>query len=934
MTDYKSSLNLPQTEFPMRANLAQREPNVLERWQRLDIYQHLRAARAGRPKWVLHDGPPYANGAIHIGHAVNKVLKDVINKSRLIMGYDVPYVPGWDCHGLPIEVSVEKKHGRPGGKISAREFRAKCRQYAREQLEDQKAGFQRLGIIGDWQNPYLTMSSQIEADTIRALGKIIANGHFQRGYKPVHWCFDCHSPLAEAEIEYHDKTSKAIDVAFSVVDAADFYRRLKLQHDSSNGNATSKLAIPIWTTTAWTIPANQLVSVNPDSTYELVEARDESGTTWRLLLAASLRAGCLERYGLQLQQILTTAKGSAVVGVQLRHPYYQDRVVPVLAGTFVDDQEGTGAVHGATAYGLDDFQIGQEHGLEVLNPVNAYGKFNADFPQVGGWHAFRDQDKLIELIKACGNLLACVDYQHSYPHCWRHKKPTIYRATSQWFISMDANGLRDQALAGIAETDWVPAWGQSRIHSMIANRPDWCLSRQRYWGVPIPVWTHKHSDQLHPDTLNLVERVATLVESQGIDAWFETSDAEFLGADSEDYQRSDSTVDVWFDSGSTHHSVLRPRPELHFPAQLYLEGSDQHRGWFHSSLLVSCAINGKPPYEQVLTHGFTVDEKGYKMSKSLGNVIAPQEIIQQYGADVLRLWVASSDYSGEIPISKEILARTSDIYRRIRNTIRFLLANTSDFTADQRVPSAELLELDAWLLQQAYELEQEVIQHYQRYQFAELIAKVHSFCAFTLGAVYLDVCKDRQYTLARTSRARRSAQTAMATVLPALLRWMAPVLSFTCEEAWSYLNASDETSVLATVFDLEAPSSEDRALNADDWQALLSLRERVNAELEHARASKLIGSSLEAELQIQAPAAELASINKIGAELRFWLLCSKVEVAPQASAELQITIAKSTAAKCARCWHRVASVGTDPQHLEICTRCITNLGDGETRRFV
>ena len=932
MTDYKASLNLPHTEFPMRARLAQREPEILQKWQELDIYSYLRSQRVGRQKWVLHDGPPYANGAIHIGHAVNKVLKDVINKSRLLMGYDVPYVPGWDCHGLPIEVSIEKKYGRPGAKLSAKQFRAACRQYAQEQIEDQVAGFQRLGVIGDWHQPYLTMSSQIEADTIRALGAIIAKGHLQRGHKPVHWCFDCGSPLAEAEIEYQDKQSQAIDVAFPVLDRDDFCSRLQIAPDSCRG----KLAVAIWTTTAWTIPANQLVSLHPDCTYDLVEATDAQGNVWCLLLAAKLRDSCLQRYHLQPGHVLASVPGTNLAGVQLQHPYYADRRVPVFTASFVSDAEGTGAVHGATAYGLDDFYLGQQHGLEVLNPVDERGRFAADFPEVGGWQVLRDAEKFVEVIRRSGNLLACVNFQHSYPNCWRHKKPTIYRATSQWFISMDAKGLRQSALQGIAQTQWVPAWGEERIRGMIANRPDWCLSRQRYWGVPIPIWTHKHSGELHPDTLQLIEQVAQLVERDGIDAWFDLDDSQMLGAASDDYTRSQNTVDVWFDSGSTHHSVLKPREELHFPAQLYLEGSDQHRGWFHSSLLVSCAINGCPPYEQVLTHGFTVDERGHKMSKSLGNVIAPQEIISQYGADVLRLWVASSDYRGEIPISKEILARTSDIYRRIRNTIRFLLANTSDFDAStDAVAEADLLELDSWLLQQCYELEQQVIEHYQQYEFAELIGKVHAFCAFSLGAVYLDVCKDRQYTLGRNSRARRSAQTVMATVLPALLRWIAPVLSFTSEEAWAHLTNASVGSVFASEFQASKPDTRHCQLQPEDWQQLLKVRDQVNAALEQARDDKLIGSPLEAELLIQAGSDWLPAIKKLGEELRFWLLCSEVEVQASAAAtDLRIKVSKSSANKCERCWHRVSSVGSNSQHPQICQRCISNLAEGEQRLFV
>ena len=935
MTDYKSTLNLPQTSFPMRANLPTREPKILAKWEELDIYQYLRQARVGKQKWVLHDGPPYANGEIHLGHAVNKVLKDMINKSRLLMGYDVPYVPGWDCHGLPIEVGIEKKYGRPGQKLSAREFRAACRDYASGQIIKQKQGFQRLGVVGDWQNPYLTMSPQIEADTIRALGRIIAKGHLQRGYKPVHWCFDCCSALAEAEIEYQDKRSLALDVAFAFTDPQACLQRLGL---SAQNSGSGKLATVIWTTTPWTLPANQMVNLHPESSYCLVEAESNSGQRWRLLLSEQLHEQCLERYQLKPLGVLARARGQDLAGLELTHPFYE-RSVPIGVGAYVSESEGSGAVHSAPAYGLDDFQSGQELGLEILNPVDDRGRFAPDFPAVGGWHIWRDEAQLIELLKNSGNLLAGVEIRHSYPHCWRHKKPTIYRATSQWFISMEAQNLRASALEGIAATNWVPDWGEARIRGMIEKRPDWCISRQRYWGVPITLWTHKTSNKLHPKTLELLEQVAQLVEQQSIDAWFELDDSQLLGADSQLYERSSNTLDVWFDSGTTHHSVLRARPELQFPAQLYLEGSDQHRGWFHSSLLASCAINGCPPYEQVLTHGFTVDENGHKMSKSLGNVIAPQEIIGKLGADVLRLWIAASDYRGEIPISKEVLARISDTYRRIRNTMRYLLANTADFNPSLSPAAEHWLQLDCWLLRQTLEVQEQVTLHYERYEFSELVSKIHNYCSFTLGAVYLDVSKDRQYTLGRDSSARRSAQHAMYQALEALVRWIAPVLSFTAEEVWELMPERQHQSALAASFSesqerlQSACARAPERLSADDWQQLLQLRELVNRELEQARNDKVIGSSLEAEVKVQAPAAAMAAASKLGDELKFWLLVSRCELEEQASGTYSIEVAASAQPKCIRCWHRVEDVGQHPEHPELCGRCVVNLTTGEARRY-
>ena len=924
----------------MRARLAQREPEILVRWKKLDIYHYLRQQRSGCKKWILHDGPPYANGKIHIGHAVNKTLKDIINKSRWLMGFDVPYVPGWDCHGLPIEVQMEKRYGRPGGKLSAAQFRAACRDYAREQLIEQRKDFERLGLIGDWEHPYLTMDPHVEADTIRALGEIIRKGHLVRGNKPVHWCFDCGSALAEAEIEYCEKVSTAIDVAFPVREQEDFLHRLGIAvADAGEGT----LAVVIWTTTPWTIPSNQFVTLNPDLDYTLVQA-SANGVRRRLLLASAQVNNCLQRYEMQVERIIASAKGAAFIGAVLQHPYYS-RSVPIFPGNYVSADEGSGAVHGAPAYGVDDFLCGKAQGMEILTPVNAHGYFHEEVEQVAGWHVFRDEKKLVSLLAASGNLLRACAYPHSYPHCWRHKKPTIYRATAQWFVSMEAHNLRAQVCAEIPQVQWTPAWGETRLAGMIGQRPDWCISRQRYWGVPIPLWTHCNSGGLHPRTQELLEVVAQRVEKQGVDAWFTLNDAELLGADAAQYERSNDTLDVWFDSGSTHHSVLKQRAELNFPADLYLEGSDQHRGWFHSSILNSVAINGTAPYRAVLTHGFTVDAQGRKMSKSLGNIVAPQTVIDKLGADVLRLWIAATDFSGEMSISDEILARTADAYRRIRNTIRFLLANTHDFVFEQhQVAATKWVALDAWIIDYAYALQQRIVASYEAYRLAEVVQSVHQFCSITLGAFYLEVIKDRQYTLPADSHARRSAQTAMYHLLEALLLWIAPILSFTAEEAWGFMPQRAWSTIFAARWYTDlVPLPLDAPLQSADWERLLKVRQAVNLVLEELRANKQIGASLEARVALYAATPDYQLLSILGDELRFLLITSEAQVMPldqspeNASATtlegIKIVAQSNDCQKCARCWHRTADVGTNSQYTDLCARCVINLKAGEKRIF-
>ncbi len=939
MADYKATLNLPQTDFPMRGNLPQREPETLARWEQIDLYRRTREARVGQEQFILHDGPPYANGEIHIGHAVNKVLKDIINKSRLVAGFDVPYVPGWDCHGLPIELQVEKTIGKAGNKVDAKTFRKACRDYATSQVEKQRVDFKRLGVMGDWSNPYLTMSFKNEADIIRALGKIIANGHLHRGAKPVYWCADCGSALAEAEVEYEDKNSPAIDVRFGVVDEAAFVAQCSPADDAGSG----AISVPIWTTTPWTLPANQAVALNPEHHYVLVQMDTAAGTE-RLLLAEELMESAVKRYGGFNTRVLARCTGSVLDGQQLRHPFY-DRVVPVVVGEHVTLDAGTGAVHTAPGHGQEDFEVGQHYGLEVVNPVGDNGCFLPDTPLFAGEFVFKANDHVIEVLKEHGALLHLETIRHSYPHCWRHKTPIIFRATAQWFISMDQKGLREMALHEIDGVRWIPDWGQARIRGMIEHRPDWCISRQRSWGIPICLFVHRETGEPHPDTPRLIEEVALRVERTGIDAWFDVATDDLLGDEAVHYEKVSDTLDVWFDSGTTHYSVLEQRPELRFPADMYLEGSDQHRGWFHSSLLASVAMNGVAPYRSVLTHGFTVDAEGRKMSKSLGNVVAPQQVVNSLGADVLRLWVAATDYRGEMHVSDEILKRTADAYRRIRNTARFLLGNMTGFDPAQHLlPLDELIALDRWAVERARQLQGEVMRAYEDFDFHHIYQKVHNFCSVDMGSFYLDIIKDRQYTTPSDSHARRSAQSALYHIAEALARWLAPILSFTAEEIWHYLPGERGESVfLATYYSFPeaTPMGE---LDMEYWQQVLAVREAVSKELERVRVEGRIGSSLEAELELYCDDVLLPLLGKLGDELRFVLITSYAAVHPLAAAPadavetgragLRLKVTPSGHGKCVRCWHRREDVGAHADHPELCGRCVENVsGAGEQRRF-
>ena len=946
-TDYSKTLNLPETPFPMRGDLAKREPAWVEAWAEQGLYQRLREARRGAPLFVLHDGPPYANGQLHLGHAVNKVLKDMIVKARQLAGCDAHYVPGWDCHGLPIENAIEKQFGRG---LSRDEMQARSRAYATEQIAQQMADFRRLGVLGDWEHRYATMDKANEAGEIRAFKRVIERGFVYRGLKPVYWCFDCGSSLAEFEIEYADKASQTLDVAFECAQPQRLAEAFGLP-----SLAKAAFAV-IWTTTAWTIPANQALNLNPALEYALVDT--ERGI---LLLARSLVERCLERYGLA-GTVLATAPGERLGGLEFRHPLAHvhpgyDRASPVYLADYATAEDGTGIVHSSPAYGLDDFNSCVAHGMavaDILNPVQGNGSYAADFPLFGGQNIWKAAPQVIEALRGAGRLLATAHLSHSYPHCWRHKTPVIYRAAAQWFVRMDAETpstrgifandraprtLRQLALEAIDATSFYPENGRARLRDMIANRPDRCISRQRSWGVPLPFFLHKDSGELHPRTMEILDQAAGIVEQGGIEAWSRVTAEEILGEqDAAHYTKSSDILEVWFDSGSTFWHVLRGThvglhgtPGFHAEgpeADLYLEGHDQHRGWFHSSLLLGCALYGRAPYRGLLTHGFTVDGSGRKMSKSLGNTVVPQEVSGRLGAEIIRLWVAATDYSGDLAIDEKILARVVDVYRRIRNTLRFLLANTSDFDpAADAVPHDRLLEIDRWMLARAAQFQAEVLQHYEVYEFHPVVAKLQVFCAEDLGAFYLDVLKDRLYTTAPASRARRSAQTALWQLTHALLRWMAPFLSFTAEEAWRVFAPGRSPSIFTETFwSFEAP---DEALLAK-WARIREIRDTVNKEIEAVRAAERIGSSLQATVQLRLNDADHALLASLGEDLKFVLITSAATIAPGDA--LGVTVTPSGASKCARCWHWRDDVGHDAQHPLLCGRCTSNLhGAGEAR---
>jgi isoleucyl-tRNA synthetase len=942
--DYSKTLNLPDTPFPMRGDLAKREAGWVKDWNDNGLYKRLRAARHGAPLFVLHDGPPYANGQIHIGHAVNKVLKDMIVKARQLAGFDAHYVPGWDCHGLPIENAIEKQFGR---NLSRDDMQAKSRAYATEQIGLQMADFKRLGVLGDWEHRYATMDPANEAGEIRAFKRVIERGFVYRGLKPVYWCFDCGSSLAEFEIEYADKKSQTLDVAFLCAEPAKLAAAFGLAKLDKDAFAV------IWTTTAWTIPANQALNLNPALTYALVDT-----PKGLLMVAESLVEKCLARYGLE-GTVRATALGEKLGGLNFHHPLAHvdagyARLSPVYLADYATADDGTGIVHSSPAYGLDDFNSCVSHGMavkDILNPVQGQGAYAADFPLFGGQHIWKAVPVIIEALRNAGRLMATQGIEHSYPHCWRHKSPVIYRAAAQWFVRMDEGQgifttdkapktLRQLALDAIDATQFYPENGRARLRDMIANRPDWCISRQRSWGVPLPFFLHVDTGEPHPRTMEILDQAADIVEKGGIEAWSRVTAEEILGAaDAANYRKSSDILEVWFDSGSTFSHVLRGThtglhgvPGYHTEgpeADLYLEGHDQHRGWFHSSLLLGCALYDRAPYRGLLTHGFTVDGSGRKMSKSLGNTVAPQEVSNKLGAEIIRLWVASTDYSGDLAIDDKILARVVDAYRRIRNTLRFMLANVSDFDPKaDAVPAAEMLEIDRWMLSRAAQFQADVLKHYEVYEFHPVVSKLQVFCSEDLGAFYLDVLKDRLYTTAPKSLARRSAQTALWQLTHAMLRWMAPFLSFTAEEAWPVLAPGQSPSIFTeTYWTFGAP---DEALLAK-WARIREVREAVNRDIETVRSAGALGSSLQAKVSITVPAQDHALLASLGEDLKFVMITSVAELA--VGPQLSVTVTPSTATKCARCWHWRDDVGADAAHPTLCGRCVSNLhGAGETRR--
>ncbi|MEZ0330334.1 MAG: isoleucine--tRNA ligase [Methylophilaceae bacterium] len=945
MTDEaKYKLNLPETSFPMRGDLAKREPLWLKQWQEKQVYQRIREARKGAKKFILHDGPPYANGDIHIGHAVNKILKDIIVKSKTTSGFDAPYVPGWDCHGLPIELVVEKNHGK---NIDPAKFRELCRAYALEQVERQKKDFIRLGVLGDWDHPYLTMDFKTEADIMRALGEINNNGYLYQGSKPVHWCVDCGSALAEAEVEYEDVNSPAIDVGFEVLDHLKVLSIFKLDDTNQqlvlHALKSTKIYAVIWTTTPWTLPANQAASVHPDFDYDLVET-----SKGLLILAHDLAAATLARYAEENYSVLGTCKGGELKGMQLKHPF-DNRQVPIITGEHVTTEAGTGLVHTAAAHGNDDWLVMRANFPDEKPRILMGGDgkfFTSDLVELEAIRGLSRQEAnkvILSVMQENGTLLASARLNHSFPHCWRHKTPLMQLATHQWFIGMNLEGisgasLRDSANKAVDDTAFFPSWGRARLEAMIKNRPDWCVSRQRNWGVPMPLFVHKETGELHPHTPVLLEEAALLVEKAGVEAWFSLDVAGFMAQHAPEnaaqYKKVTDTLDVWFDSGTTHASVLKRRPELQFPADLYLEGSDQHRGWFQSSLLTGCAIDGRAPYEALLTHGFVVDGNGRKMSKSTGNVVAPQKVMDTYGADILRLWVASTDYSGELTISDEILKRVADGYRRIRNTLRFLLSNLADFDASKDLlPVSEWLEIDRYALVLTEKMQTEILADYDRYEFHLAVQKFVAFCSEDLGSFYLDILKDRLYTTGETSHPRRAAQSALYHITHVLMRLMAPILSFTADEIWQTLGLNSDATVFEDLW-YELPAHELTEAHLDDWGNLRQLRDIANKKIEEKRTDGVVGSSLQAELDIYTFDKLYESLARLGDDLRFALITSRATLHQIEGTGTTVDVSASPHKKCDRCWHYRADVGSHAEHPTICGRCVSNLfGAGEPRKY-
>ncbi|PPI88631.1 isoleucine--tRNA ligase [Candidatus Pantoea edessiphila] len=937
MIDYKSTLNLPETKFPMKGKLVHREPEILKRWNDDNLYQIIRENKKGKKIFILHDGPPYANGQIHIGHCVNKILKDIVIKSKGMSGYNSPYIPGWDCHGLPIEHKIEQMIGKPGDKVSYANFRTLCRKFAYEQIEKQKVDFMRLGILGNWNNPYLTMNFETEANIIRVLGKFIKNGYLYKGTKPVHWCIDCCSSLAEAEVEYHDNISSSIDVMFKCVDPDIISKIFKISQ------VVNPISLVIWTTTPWTIPANRAIAVNPEFYYQLIKADDLF-----LILAKDLLLTSLERIGIRDWTILGECKGKQLELKNFKNPFFNN-YSPVVLSEHVTRDIGTGAVHIAPSHGMDDYIVSKKYGIKNINLIGPDGYYLAGIhPLLDNIKIFQSNTIIIDLLKNKNLLLSNKDFSHNYPHCWRHKTPIIFRTTPQWFIDMDHKKLRIESLNKIRNVKWVPSWGQSCMESMLLNRPDWCISRQRLWGVPIPLFIHKETEQLHPDTLNIIEKVASLVEKHGIQIWWDL-DSGILIKETNDYLKVCDVLDVWFDSGSTILSVVETRPDfLNSQPDMYLEGLDQYRGWFMSSLVISTALNNTVPYREVVTQSFTVDGKGRKMSKSLGNVISPKNIIKKFGADILRLWVASTDYSSEMTISDDILQCSSEYYRRIRNTIRFLLANLNDFNPKENlIKKDNMILIDKWAIGRAQAAQKDIVSFYEKYDFHNVVQRLMYFCSIEMSSFYLDIIKDRLYTIQANNTSRRSCQTALWHIIEALVRWIEPILSFTADEVWSYL-VGDRSKYIFTeewykgLFSL----SKDDILDDHYWNDLIKIRSEVNKVIEQARKNKLIGSSLEANIKLYIGLDLYKKLQFLGHELKFVFLTSSIQILDYKFAtnkayqseifkDLKIEFYKAEGEKCSRCWHYTKDIGTNSNYPEICNRCIENIvGKGEERKFV
>ena len=926
MKDYKDTLNLPGTSFPMKANLPNREPEILKFWDDIDLYKKIRNKSAEKKPFLLLDGPPYANGKIHIGHALNKILKDFIIKSKTLFGFNAPYLPGWDCHGLPIEHQVEKKKGKVGPKLTAKEFRDHCRAYALRQVEEQKRDFIRLGIPGEWEDPYMTLDQRYEAEQIRAFAEIYKNNHVIHGHKPVHWCLDCQSALAEAEVEYIDKTSTSVDVLFSVVDISDFIERT----ESKKIDDEVELYVPIWTTTPWTLPSNEAVAMGKEISYAIYKTKLHQRDIL-VIIANDLKESIASRWGSDNLDKIEDISAENLSGLKLQHPFDQ-RTVPVLLGEHVTTENGTGSVHTAPAHGQEDFHLGKENDLDLNCYVNTYGVFAETKESFANQHIFKAESNIIEKLDHSSLLISSEKFEHSYPHCWRHKTPLIFRTTRQWFISMENEEFRSSCLKSIKDVSWKPEWGEERINGMIETRPDWCISRQRYWGVPIPLFTHKDDQSIHPDTPKLLHQIADKIEENGIDAWFDADAREFLGDESSSYKKSSDTMDVWMDSGIAHQTVSHLFDHITNDADLYLEGSDQHRGWFQSSLLTSVAINNRAPYKEVLTHGFVVDEKGHKMSKSLGNTVSPQSVINNMGADILRLWVASTDYTSEMKISDEILKRNADTYRRIRNTARFLLSNLNDFDPKKNQLNVdELVLLDRLAIKRIALLNEQIMNEYNNYSFHKIIQLLHNFCVNDMGGFYLDILKDRLYTMPTDSAGRRSAQTALYLISESLTRWIAPILSFTAEEIWKHMPERQEESVFLSDW-LTSPKIE----SSIDWDRLNEINTVALKALEVARDDGKIGSPLDAHLIISAKRETYDFLSQFLEELRFLFITSSVDLQldsnHESNDELTVDVEKSDAMKCGRCWHRQETVGTSAEHPEICGRCISNISDSEEER--